>query len=167
MGLLFADMAEHLFSTLWLVGLALVVTGSFLWRTRRRAPSGRTMAKMRLGDALVIGLVQGLAIIPGISRSGATISTALYLGLDRDLAGRFSFLLSIPAILGALVLGLDQETFQNTIPLGIILAGSFCAALVGYIALRILMHLVRKGKLHRFAPYCWIVGVLALIIAIL
>jgi undecaprenyl-diphosphatase len=167
MGVLFAHMAEQLFSHLWPVGFALIVTATFLWFTRRKAPTGRSVREMTLRDALIIGIAQGVAIIPGISRSGATISTALYLGLDRDLAGRFSFLLAIPAILGALVLGLDKEAFHSDIPFPIILAGTVCAALVGYLALRILLHLVRAGQLHRFAPYCWIVGVLALILAVL
>lgn len=167
MGVLFAKMAEQLFSTVWLVGIALLITATFLWFTRRKIQLGRPLRQMDMRDALVIGVAQGLAIIPGISRSGATISAALYLGLDRDLAGRFSFLLAVPAILGALILGLDKEAFHTTIPLTVILAGSFCAALVGYLALRILLKLVRKGHLHRFAPYCWTIGAVALLFSIL
>lgn len=166
MGVLFAKMAEQIFSAVWLVGVALLITATFLWFTRGQIQPGRMVKKMSVRDALVIGVAQGFAIIPGISRSGATISAALYLGLDRDLAGRFSFLLAIPAILGALVLGIDGEAFHTDIPLGIILAGSICAAVVGYLALRILLHLVRKGKLYRFAPYCWTVGAIALILSI-
>jgi undecaprenyl-diphosphatase len=166
-GLIFANVAERLFSTIWLVGIALVVTATFLWFTRHKVATGRMVRDMEIRDALILGVAQGLAIIPGISRSGATISTALYLGLDRDLAGRFSFLLAIPAILGALVLGLDTEAFHSNIPLGVILAGSISAATVGYLALRILLVLVRNGQLHRFAPYCWTVGALALLISIL
>jgi undecaprenyl-diphosphatase len=121
---------------------------------------------MRLKDALIIGLIQGLAIIPGISRSGATISAALYLGVDRELAGRFSFLLSIPAILGALVLGLDSEAFHTDLPMGTIVLGSLAAAFVGYLALVVLLKMVKKGQLHRFAPYCWLVGITAIVISI-
>jgi undecaprenyl-diphosphatase len=161
-GLLFAKMAEVLFGTIWLVGAALLVTGTFLWFTRHRAETGRPVKAMRPVDALMIGVVQGLAIIPGISRSGATISAALYLGLDRELAGRFSFLLAIPAILGALVLGLDGDAFQTSLPAGTILLGSGAAGGVGYIALVILLKIVKKGQLYRFAPYCWIVGLAAI-----
>jgi undecaprenyl-diphosphatase len=167
MGLLFAKIAEQLFSSIGLVGIALIITATFLWFTRRKIQAGRQVQKMGMRDALVIGIAQGLAIIPGISRSGATISAALYLGLDRDLAGRFSFLLAMPAILGALVLGLDGEAFHTSIPLAVILAGSFCAALVGYLALRILLNMVRKGHLYRFAPYCWAVGAIAFLFSIL
>ena len=126
-GVVFAKMAAELFGTIWLVGLALLITGTFLWFTRNSGATGRPIKQMRSVDALMIGVVQGLAIIPGISRSGATISAALYLGLDRELAGRFSFLLAIPAILGALVLGLDGDAFQTTLPVGTILLGSAAA----------------------------------------
>ena len=94
----------------------------------------------------------------------ATISAALYLGVDRELAGRFSFLLAIPAIMGALIFGLDSEAFQTTLPAGTIVLGSLAAAVVGYIALVVLLKIVKNGQLHRFAPYCWLVGLLALCI---
>lgn len=165
LGVLFAKMAEQLFGTVWLVGVALLITGTFLWFTRQLKPSGRPIRQMRLKDALLIGLIQGLAIIPGISRSGATISAALYLGVDRELAGRFSFLLAIPAILGALVLGLESEAFQTSIPIGTLLIGSLVAAAVGYGALVVLLKIVKKGQLHRFSPYCWLVGIMAIILS--
>jgi undecaprenyl-diphosphatase len=166
LGVLFAKVAEQLFGTVWLVGAALLVTGTFLWFTQRQKAIGRPIRQMRLKDALIIGLIQGLAIIPGISRSGATISAALYLGVDRELAGRFSFLLSIPAILGALVLGLDSEAFHTDLPMGTIVLGSLAAAFVGYLALVVLLKMVKKGQLHRFAPYCWLVGIMAIVISI-
>lgn len=166
MGILFAKMAEQLFGTIWLVGMALIITGTFLWFTRLRLSSGRSIQEMQAKDALILGLAQGLAIVPGISRSGATISTALYLGIDRELAGRFSFLLAIPAILGALVLGLDGDMFQTSLPAGMILLGSLTAAIIGYLALLLLLKLVKKGQLYRFAPYCWIVGLAALVVSI-
>ncbi len=162
LGIMFAKIAEQLFGTIWLVGVALLITGTFLWFTQHQKSSGRPIHEMQPKDALLIGLVQGLAIVPGISRSGATISAALYLGVDRELAGRFSFLLAIPAILGALVIGIDSEAFHNTLPAGTIVLGSLAAAVVGYLALVVLLKMVKKGQLHRFAPYCWLVGLLAL-----
>jgi undecaprenyl-diphosphatase len=165
LGIVFAKMAEALFGTIWLVGLALLVTGTFLWFTRQRKAIGRPIKEMTLKDAFIIGLIQGMAIIPGISRSGATISAALYLGVDRELAGRFSFLLAIPAIIGALLLGLDSDAFQTTLPAGTILIGSLAAAVVGYLALVVLLKMVKKGQLYRFAPYCWAVGAGALIVS--
>ncbi len=166
LGILFAKVAEQLFGALWLVGMALLVTGTFLWFTRRQKTVGRSIREMRLTDALIIGFIQGLAIIPGISRSGATISAALYLGVDRELAGRFSFLLAIPAILGALVLGLDSEAFHTGMPMGTIVLGSLAAAVVGYLALVVLLKMVKKGQLHRFAPYCWLVGIAAIVVSV-
>ena len=167
LGVIFAKMAEALFGTIWLVGIALLITGTFLWFTRQRKTVGRPIKEMTLKDALIIGLVQGMAIIPGISRSGATISAALYLGVDRELAGRFSFLLAIPAIIGALVLGLDSEAFHTSLPAGTILLGSLAAAVVGYLALVVLLKMVRKGQLYRFAPYCWVVGAAAVMASFL
>jgi undecaprenyl-diphosphatase len=164
-GVYFAGIAEQLFGSIRLVGIALAVTGTFLWFTRKCPVRGRTMTGMRLRDALIIGIMQGLAIIPGISRSGATISAALYLGIDRELAGRFSFLLSIPAILGALVLSINGEAFQTTLPVGHIIAGSLSAALIGYLALRILMVMVKGGRMYRFAPYCWIIAAATLVLS--
>lgn len=162
LGLLFKEITDQLFGSIAMVGCMLIVTGTLLWLTRRIQRQGRPIGKTTLKDALIIGLIQGVAIIPGISRSGSTISTALFLGVDRKVAGRYSFLLSIPAIVGALVLGLDAPEMRTTIPLGTILAGSAVSALVGWLALVILLRVVDRGQLHRFAPYCWLVGIIAL-----
>ncbi len=165
LGLVFASLARQLFSTIWLVGAALLISGTCLWLTRHRKTAGRDIRQMRLRDAFFIGLVQGLAIIPGISRSGTTIAAALYLGVERELAARFSFLLAIPSILGALVIGLDGLAFRGTLPADTIVIGSLVAAVAGYTALVILLKIVKQGQLHRFAPYCWVVGALALIVS--
>lgn len=167
LGIMFAEIAHRLFSSVTLVGIMLLVTGTFLWFTRKINTMGRPLTGMRYRDALLLGLAQGIAILPGISRSGATISAALYLGIDREIAGRFSFLLSIPAILGALILGLDSEAMQTRLPFHLVLIGAGSAAVVGYAALKILLRMVRHGHLHRFAPYCWMVGGAALIVSIL
>jgi undecaprenyl-diphosphatase len=166
LGLLFAQVAEQLFASVAMVGVTLIITGTLLWFTRLRKGPGLAMTGMRWRHGLLIGIVQGLAIIPGISRSGSTIAAALYLGIDRHTAFRFSFLLSLPAILGAFVLGLDGEAFAGSLPVGLILAGSLTAAVVGYVALKILLRMVISGWLYCFAPYCWIVGALALVFSI-
>ena len=103
-GLFFKEDFEKMFASPKLVGGALLVTAVVLFLTRYTSDRGRTIESFRIGDALVIGLIQGLSITPGLSRSGLTISAALFLGIDRETAARFSFLLSIPSILGALVL---------------------------------------------------------------
>ncbi len=164
-GLLFKEITDQLFGSLTIVGCMLLVTGTLLWQTRRIRSKGRPIERTSLKDALLVGLVQGLAILPGISRSGSTIATALFLGVDRKVAGRYSFLLSIPAILGALILGLDTPELHTTIPLGTILAGSVISAVVGWLALVILLRVVDRGQLHRFAPYCWAVGAITLVVA--
>lgn len=166
-GLVFKEMTDKLFGSILLVGCMLLVTGSLLWFTRNISGRGRQVEKTWMKDALIIGVVQGLAILPGISRSGSTISTALFLGVDRKMAGRYSFLLSIPAIVGALVLGLDTPELHTTIPLMTILLGSIASALTGWLALVILLKVVDRGQLHRFAPYCWVVGLLSLAFAFL
>jgi len=111
--------------------------------------------------------MQGIAIMPGISRSGSTISIALFLGINREIAGRYSFLLSIPAILGAMILGLDSTIIQTNIPVKIILLGTLTAGIVGYIALKILLRIVKQGRLYYFAPYCWLLGAATLIWSLL
>lgn len=141
----------------------LLVTGTLLWFTRQISNEGRPLIKVSIRDALMIGLIQGMAIMPGISRSGATISMALFLGMNREIAGRYSFLLSIPAILGALILGLNSTIIQTDIPGKTILLGTVIAGIVGYIALKILLHMVKQGHLYYFAPYCWLLGAATLI----
>jgi undecaprenyl-diphosphatase len=141
----------------------LLTTGTFLWLTRWTNIHGRPLDRMKVSDSLIVGLAQGIAILPGISRSGATISAALFLGIDRDLAGRFSFLLCIPAIAGALTLSLNSSTASSTIPAAGIFAGTVAAGLTGYAALKILLKLVRKGRLYFFSPYCWFLGVVSLV----
>ena len=158
MGLLFRPIAAKVFSSVLVVGIMLFVTGMLLWLTRRLKRGGRNAAQLTILDALFIGTIQGLAILPGISRSGATIAMGLFRGIDRETAARYSFLLSIPAILGAMVMELGEAMSFGFPPLRVVLLGTFMAAVVGYGALRVLVHLVKKGDLHVFAPYCWLLG---------
>lgn len=163
LGILFHTIADQIFGSVWIAGAMLLVTGTLLWFTRQISIEGRPLIKVSIRDALMIGLMQGMAIMPGISRSGATISMALFLGMNREVAGRYSFLLSIPAILGALILGLNSTIIQTNIPVKIILLGTVTAAIVGYIALKILLCMVKQGRLYYFAPYCWLLGAATLI----
>ena len=163
LGLLFRKIADQIFGAVWIVGVMLLITGSLLWFTRWVGVEGRTVNAMRPGDALAIGLTQGLAILPGISRSGSTIAMALFLGIDREVAGRYSFLLSIPAIMGALVIGLDPSLTHTSLPMTVLVMGVATAGIVGYGALIVLLRMVKKGKLYFFAPYCWLLGLAALL----
>ena len=165
LGLAFSGIADRLFASVFIVGLMLMVTGALLWlthwTTKRIQPPGAN--RLTPKNAFIIGIVQGLAIIPGISRSGSTISIGLLLGIKRELAARYSFLLSIPAIVGAGLLSLKEGLSGTDVIIQIPLAGAVAAALVGYAALRALLHVVKKGGLYVFAPYCWLVGILAII----
>lgn len=164
LGLLFHEAADLLFSSVAIVGWMLIVTGTFLWITRWVSKEGEGMEGLATRNAFIIGTVQGLAILPGISRSGATISAGLFLGLNRETAARYSFLLSIPAILGAEMLALKDVTSETAGVNLTTLAGAVTAAITGYCALVFLLFVIRKGRLHMFAPYCWLVGAGALIL---
>jgi len=155
-GLIFKDWFETLFSKPKLVGVMLLVTGLVLWLTRFTKKEGRPIGKMGWIDSILIGMAQGMAIIPGISRSGATISTGLFCGLDRELSGKFSFLLSIPAILGATLL--EFRKIGSVQELGTILIGTIVAFGVGILSLTFLLKINKIGKISYFSYYCWIIG---------
>jgi undecaprenyl-diphosphatase len=164
-GLFLKDVFEQFFTSPKIVALGLWITGFFLIWSRWAKPHRERLENPSVFDALLIGLVQGMAITPGLSRSGVTITTGMLLGLKPDLAFRFSFLLSIPAILGALALeafhgGGSHPEWQ------VVAAGFFSAFFVGWIALLLLRSLVDRGKLFYFAPYCFVLGVVALAIAL-
>jgi undecaprenyl-diphosphatase len=164
-GLLLRNLFDRLFASPTIVALSLLTTGFFLLWSRWSKPHRKHLQNPGVFDALLIGLVQGAAITPGLSRSGVTITTGMLLGLAPDLAFRFSFLLSIPAILGALAF----EAFHTgtSYPAWhVVAAGFFSAFLVGWTALRLLRSLVGKGKIFYFAPYCFLVGGVALVIAL-
>jgi undecaprenyl-diphosphatase len=161
-GFAFKDLFESMFSSLLTVGLALIVTGWLLLSTALVRRPGRPLEKMGAGRALIIGLAQGLAITPGISRSGSTISVALLLGVNRKVAAHYSFVLSIPAILGALVLQLHDLGMPEAVRTAPMIVGFVAAAVSGYFALRLLLKIVQAGAFHWFAPYCFAAGIFAL-----
>ena len=156
-GLLFEDVFEHFFSTPLTVSIAFAVTGAVLFSIRYIAPGERSVSQMLWWHALVIGLVQGFAITPGISRSGSTIAAALLLGMNRPLAAKYSFLLSIPAITGGFILKLDE--IKEGVSLAPVMIGFVCAVVSGYLALRWLLKLVNQGNFSQFCWYLWFVSV--------
>jgi len=160
-GYIFQDFLESLFASTLTVGMALLVTGLVLFLTRSIKTGSRKVTGFRLVDALLIGLAQGLAITPGISRSGFTISAGLFLGLDRELSARYSFLLAIPAILGALVFQIDGIAASSFGLSGLIL-GFVAATISGWLAIVVLLKIVRGGNLFYFAYYCWLIGLVTL-----
>lgn len=124
-----------------------------------------TLWGMSLAHALIIGIAQGLAVMPGISRSGSTITTAIMLGVRRNEAARFSFLLSIPAIVGAFLLKLRELNLSEvSLPQwGIFCVGTLVAGVVGWLCLRWLVRLLKATKFYAFAYYCWAVGLFSLV----
>lgn len=171
-GILLQTWSDKLFSSLSLVGgmlmvtgLILVATGVLLWLTRGAEEKGHGMSGFTLGIALVIGVVQGLAIIPGISRSGSTIAAGLLFGLNRKTAGTYSFLLSIPAIAGAAALHLLLDGMADFDPWMMVI-GTLVSFAVGFLSLGILMRIVDRGKLYLFAPYCLLAGLAVLIFSL-
>ena len=164
-GILFQDSLEQAFGSLFSVGCMLLITGTVLYGTKSWKGPGRDLEELSLRDCLVIGVAQALALMPGISRSGITIATGLFCGLKRDLSARYSFLLSVPAILGANLLQATkaQGTLESINAWPFVLGG-LTALATGYVALRLLLRIVHRGQLFHFAYYCWTVGtVLALI----
>lgn len=158
--ILFKDAIEALFANTLLVSCALIVTGFILFFSDRMARGRKNAKNATVVDALIVGAGQALAIIPGLSRSGTTISVGMMRGFDRSFAVRFSFLLSIPAVLGATVLELKDaiEAGIDTSMLPVYLVGVVVSAVVGYFAIRLVKSLADKGKFGKFAYYCWAVG---------
>lgn len=161
-GWLLYEFLEKVLQDFLIIALAFVVCGVFLWLAR--------IGKERTGDislkqAFLVGVVQGFTFIPGLSRSGLTIAAALLLGIKREKAFKFSFLLSIPAVIGALALTLYKEgnkLFNSSFGLLEVAAGAIVALVVGFLALKLLWKILAKGKFHLFAFYCWALGIFLL-----
>ena len=169
-GLTFRRPIGHAFDAPALVAVLLIVTGAVLWWSRRldaadAASAERAGVEPTWGSALWIGAAQAFALLPGISRSGMTVVAGLWRGLGPVAAAEFSFLLSVPAILGAALVEAPGIAAGVAGASPLALAAAFVAAAVsGYFALAYLVHWLRQGHLHRFAYYCWAVGGLVLVL---
>ena len=161
-GFVFHDFFESLFSNLPAVGLALLITGFMLFFSEKRIGN----RKMSITDSLLIGVAQAIAIIPGVSRSGVTISTGLLRKIDKATAFKYSFLLSAPAIAGATVME-SKELVVGNIDLIPLLLGTIVSMIVGYASLKILKKIVMSEKIHLFAYYCWLAGATIIFFTIL
>lgn len=168
-GVLFKDYIEVAFSSVGIVGFFLLVTGGLLYFSEwiaAQVEERRGMDKLTLKDSLIIGVAQACAILPGLSRSGSTIATGLFLGLKRDLVAEYSFLLSIPAVAGAALLQV-KDISSIDMSVGALIGGFLAAAISGYFAIKVVMTLIQNKSLKIFAYYCWVVGVIAIISAII
>ena len=163
------DLVEGLSDNLYFVAGALVFTGLLLFASDRVRKGRKTEKNATLVDVLLVGVGQAIATCPGISRSGTTITAGCFMGFERKFAVRFSFLLSIPAILGANILSLkdalEGEIIWADVP--VYLVGVVVAAVVGYLCIRLLRMIADKGRFGWFAYYCWAAGALTLVLAVM
>ncbi|MEM6643239.1 MAG: undecaprenyl-diphosphate phosphatase [Bacteroidota bacterium] len=163
-GIFFKDQIEQLFvGNLSLVGSMLLVTSALLFFAHYKKDGNKSISNVA---AIIIGVAQSLAILPGISRSGATISTALILGVERSKAARFSFLMVLLPIIGASILQIKtyvEEPSLHQIGSLQLIIGFLAAFLSGFIACKWMLRIVKKGKLTIFAGYCLLVGIIAVI----
>ncbi|WNZ28628.1 MAG: undecaprenyl-diphosphate phosphatase [Candidatus Bathyarchaeota archaeon] len=161
-GVTFYSEITSLFSNLFAVSIALLITGCVLFISEKRLG----YKKMGIFDSVFIGLAQGVAIVPGISRSGLTISFGLLRKIDKTTAFRYSFLLSVPAIVGATAMEL-KDLVLGTVDLLPVIVGVIVSMLVGYASLKLLQKIVLSEKFHLFAYYCWAVGVVLILFMLL
>lgn len=160
-GFTLKDAVEDIFSNPLLVSVMLMVTGLILFLTKfSKQPSG----EVTLGKSFLIGLAQAFAMIPGVSRSGSTISASLYLGISREEAANFSFLMVIPVIGGAMLLQLKElaDVGVSDAQVLSLVVGFLTAFISGYYALKYLIIILKKQGFHYFAYYCWIVGAIGI-----
>lgn len=165
--MLVKDWVEALGSSPVFVSCALLVTGCILFLSDRMASGKKNARSATLKDVLLVGVAQGCATIPGLSRSGCTISAGMARGFDRKFAVRYSFLMSLPAVLGATILEVkDVVGVEGALPEGMLpkyLLGMVIAGVVGYFSIRLVNLLASKGKFGAFAYYCWAAGIISLV----
>ena len=162
------DLVEGLGDNMYFVGGALIVTGFLLFASDRVRKGRKTEKSATLLDVLLVGVAQAVATCPGISRSGTTITAGCFLGFDRKFAVRYSFLMSIPAILGANILSIKdalETVIWSEVP--VYLVGVLVSAVVGYACIRLLKMIADKGKFGFFAYYCWTVGILTMVLNVI
>lgn len=168
-GIVGNDLMDRAADALWLVGICLMGTGALLFMADRHSDNTMKIKDANYSDAFFVGIAQGVATLPGLSRSGTTISVGMRLGFNKNLAVKYSFLMSVPAVLGAVVVKLKNlkgEAFGSSNLPGYIL-GTIAACVSGYFALRYLLKLVKNRNYRGFTIYCLAMGVFAIILGII
>lgn len=164
MGLAFKDWFDKIFSSGTTLGFEFIFTGIALWYAESVRSKNKQLDRMTYADAAVVGVAQGIAILPAVSRSGLTLAGALARGLDKEFALKFSFLMSIPPILGAALLDLKDvikpETAVAGVPALPLIAGMIAAAISGYFAIKFMLKIFSKASLKIFSCYVFILGFL-------
>lgn len=165
MGILLEDIFESFYNTTIIIGLALLFTGILLWVAERINSGKKSIFKMTVKDAIVIGTFQGMAITPGLSRSGSTIVGGLFMGLSKKNATRFSFLLALPATFGASVLELSKTLTTNLSDVSflIVVVGILASCITGIFSIKFLIKVLEKGKLYYFSYYVWFLGLIVIL----
>ena len=163
----FKSRIESLYDNTIFIGIALIATGAILYVSDHMRNGRRTARNMKLSSALYVGIAQAFATIPGLSRSGCTITAGMATGLRRDFAAKFSFLISIPAVLGANLLSLLDALHDgiDASLLPVYLLGMLVAMVSGYFSVSLVKWICSRGRLGRFSYYCWAVGALAIILS--
>ena len=164
-GLVFNDFFEGLYHNVAAIALGLIFTGVIMFIAERMGAADKSIREMKFRDALVVGVMQGVAICPGISRSGSTLVGGLGSGLNRAFAVKFAFLISIPSILGSLVLELPEAVAAgiDTALIGPVVLGMVVAAVSGLFAIKAMIKLVSNKKLSYFSYYVWAVAAVVLV----
>ncbi len=162
--LLFGDLFEALYAQPLIVAFMLILTGVVIFISDSVKTNGIPASQMGTLRSVITGIAQGLAIIPGISRSGLTISTSIFTGVNRRDAAEFSFLLSIPAILGANLINFKGFMTLGSSQTGIYLGGFLAAFIAGYLVIALLIRLIVKARLKYFSFYCWSIAVSSIIL---
>ncbi|MDO8551286.1 MAG: undecaprenyl-diphosphatase UppP [bacterium] len=162
-GVLFEDKVDQAFGSVKAVGVFLLITAILLLSTKLIKSEGKKIDQLTWKNALFVGVLQAVAILPGVSRSGSTITAGLWQKLDRETAFRFSFFLGIPAIFGAAVLKMKDLSTLTRGGLTEELVGLIIASVVGYFSLKVLESVLKSAKLYWFGFYCLILGLLLLV----
>lgn len=163
------DYVESLYKNTFFIAFALFLTGALLFLSDRMPRGNKTASNATMLDALLVGLAQAVAVVPGLSRSGTTISAGMARGFDRSYAVKFSFLMSIPAVLGANLLSIVDAAKAGIDPslLPVYLVGVVVAMVSGYAAISLLRYIAQKGRFGGFAYYCWGAGLVTLILSLI
>lgn len=163
------DRVELLYQNTFFIAFALILTGTLLFVSDRMPRGHKTAGTATMTDAVLVGLAQAVAVVPGLSRSGTTISAGMARGFDRTYAVKFSFLMSIPAVLGANILSIVDAIKAGVDPslLPVYLVGVVVAMVSGYASISLLRFIARKGRFGGFAYYCWGAGLVTLILSLI
>ncbi len=167
-GLIFKDLFAAMYLSLLAIGIGLLVTGTILWLSERLVKGTKQVGEMRFIHAVIIGICQSIAISPGVSRSGSTLVGGLFSGLDRNFAVKFAFLISIPSILGSVIIE-APDAFRGGFALELvfpIVLGVVIAAVSGFFAIKTMIKVVSNRKLYYFSFYTWALGSIVIIYTI-